>query len=124
VNLYERAKADNKKILNRGFSADFEINNGKTGDDYAAEPDKIKGFYTHTAIDFNANGQMFIGNRISVSFHLGDFTIADDGETFEGWKLSFTNNAGNKLVGSFKEPLVDRTLNMLTTTVTLDRVRS
>jgi len=120
MSRYDRAKSDNQKIINRGFTANFRISHGK-GDNLQSQ--SIKGFYSDTGLMLTPEGIPIVGNTISVSFHVDDITIArNSNETYEDWKLSFVNNTGQTRSGRFRKPFLDRTIGMLTVTVILDEV--
>jgi hypothetical protein len=113
--LYARAKADNKRILNQGFSADMTITNPATG-----EQQTVKGFYIDVPLDINPQSGLPVhARRIACSIHLADLTIGNPAEVAGDWRNSFVNNVGETVSGVMETLDLDRTLGMLTFTVKL-----
>lgn len=115
MNLYDIAKADNKKILNDGFVVDCILTNGKKGSEYKEQKD-IKCHYIDITLDINLEtGLPFVGKKVSVSFHIDDITIGSGiNENYEGWTFEFTNNIGQTFKYKLINPMPDRGLGMLT----------
>ena len=120
MDLYARMKSDNQKIIGKS-SALFTLTNGLTGTSLRTQR-RVKGMYSEPGFGINAQGQAFVDDLLTVSFHLDDITIASAGETFENWRLSFTNNIGETKAGRFDAPKIDRTLGMLTVNVKVEAV--
>ncbi len=118
MSLYDRAKADNKKILNRGLSAQFILHNG-VPDNAETQDQPIQGFYSYPSLSFDMEGNRTIGEKITVSFHLEDITIPFENENFEGWWLEFVDNIGIERKGRLNNAHPDKTFGMLTTNVWL-----
>jgi hypothetical protein len=118
MDLYARVKADNKRIIGMS-SALFTLSNGLTGTS-AKTQRRVRGMYSEPGFGVNAQGQAFVDDLLTVSFHLADITIASSGETFENWRLTFINNIGETRTGRFEAPKIDRTVGMLTVNVRLE----
>ena len=111
-NLYERTKAANKRILNKGYSVTATIENN------IAETQDINLFFVDVALDINPEtGFPIVGNKMAVSFHIEDVTITKD--NFENWKVTFENMLGETRIGVLNNVMQDRTLGMLTATMRL-----
>lgn len=118
MSIYLKAKIDNQRILNKGFSETFTINNGKSG--LLLKSQTIKGFYIDVALNIDPNtGLPIVGQHVGISLNLSDITINATNDNFEGFIISWTNAKGETRKGRWKNIMQDRTLNMITFTVTI-----
>ena len=116
VNLYEKVKTDNQKILNSGFTAVAVLTNSST----IPASQSIQIHYTDVGLDIDPENDLpIVGRKVGVSFHIGDITIEKEKENFESWQLEFTNNKGETVKGVLNNIMQDRTLNMVTSTLRL-----
>lgn len=119
MDIYARVKRDNRKILNREAVV-LTIFNSIRSDEEGYLYQTVQGKFFDVALDFDANGQPFIGRGVGISFHLADVTIAETGETFENWRVSFVNNIGETVTGRMKNPMIDRTVGMVVSRIYVD----
>ena len=120
MSLYDRVKTDNQKILNKGFSIVHHITNGKSGEELKDQD--IKGFYVDTSLEIDPdNGLPIVGQKIAVTFNIDDITIGSGvNENYEKWKAIFTNHVGKERIGYFQNPIPDRTIGMITATLSIE----
>ena len=112
MSLYDKAKADNKRILNQGLSAPITITN--------TVPISliIQGRWTAINLTFDAEGRPISGISYSVGFHVEDVrALMGANENFENWKASFTDNEGNTISGRLENPMNNQTLAYLHSTL-------
>jgi len=115
LNLYQKVKADNKRILNNGFVMPGILNNNNVP---GSQSQTINVFFNDVSFGLNPEtGLPIVGRKVSVSLHLDDITIYQTDSNYEGWVLTFTNNQGQSVKGVFINPMPDRTLGMLTTSL-------
>jgi len=113
LSLYERAKADNRRILNTGFHVTATFTNPATGQTQTAEM-----FYIDAPLDINPQTGMPIrARKIGCHVHLADITIGNPVEVAGDWRVSFVNNTGETVAGVMETLDLDRTLGMLTFSV-------
>lgn len=111
ANLYEKAKAANQRILNKGFSVPATIENN------LSESQDINIFFIDVGLGIEPEtGFPIVSNKMAVSFHIDDLTITHN-DNFEKWKITFVNSKGETRTGAFNDPMQDRTLGMITTTL-------
>jgi hypothetical protein len=122
MNLYERAKADNRRIHNNqmGFNVPMTITNP------AGQSQTLRGSYIDTGLSLSPEtGLPIQARRIAAHVHLADLSIGDPADDETGtWRVSFENTVGETVSGVIEAPMADRTLGMLSLTVRLVTVVS
>ena len=113
--LYARAKADNRRILNRGFHRSITLTSP------AGAIQTVEAFSIDVNLDVDLQSGLPIqGRKIAASVHLSDLTIGDptDGGL---WRASIANSLGQTVTGIIESPDADRTLGMITFVIKLVR---
>jgi hypothetical protein len=83
----------------------------------------VEGFYADTNLDIDpTSGLPIKARKIAAHVHYADLTIGTPSEVAGDWKVNFTNNTGDAIVGIVESPILDRTLGMMTFTVKLLKV--
>ena len=114
MSLYEKAKVDNKRILNQGLSATITITNTVP----APASLKIQGRWTAINLTFDTDGRPISGSSYSVGFHIEDVrALMGTNENFKNWKASFIDNEGNTISGRLENPMNNQTLAYLHSTL-------
>lgn len=109
MNLYDRVRKDNKRILSNGFVADLTLTNPVT-----SETQTVTGFYVDAPLDVDPQSGLPIrARRIAAHVHLSELTIGSPVTVDGYWEVQFENNAGETVHGVIESPDPDRTLNML-----------
>lgn len=107
MNLYSKAKADNKRILNQGLSAPMVITNSLG----VTNPEIVQGRWTAINLTFDTEGRPISGSTFTVAFHVEDVrTIMGTDENFENWRGTFDDNEGNTISGRLENPMNNQTL--------------
>jgi hypothetical protein len=116
--LYARAKADNRRILNTGFHAPITFTHPATG-----EQQVVEGFNIDVPLDINPQSGMPIrARKIAAQIHASDLTIGNPVTVAGEWRVSFISNNGEAIDGLLETPDYDRTLDMLSFRVKLVKV--
>ena len=112
MDLYARAKRDNKRILNERFHTTLTI----TAPD--GEMQFVEGFYIDSPLDIDPETGMPIrSRRIAAHVHLSDMTIGNPATVSGTWKVAFVNNSDASVYGVMEDIAPDGTLDMLSFTI-------
>jgi len=119
MSLYDRIREDSRVILNEGFTAEFTLDNGLTGESRKTQP--INGSYADTGLVIDmTTGLPAAGQKTVIVLHVDDVTISSGpNETFSKFCVTWTNVTGQTRTGKFYKPMVDRTFGIITTTLEL-----
>lgn len=114
MTLFDRIKTDNQRILGSDDMKPITLYNAAS----ASEAGRARGI----DIDFAINPQGFAVNtgKLSIAFNIDDFpTITGANETYKEWEGEFLNSKGETIRGVFNNIFVDKTLNYVSTNLTL-----
>lgn len=121
MNLYERARKDNAKILNSqtGFTVPVVLT-APSGNAY-----NHRAFFVDTNLEINpATGLPMIGRKTAMSISIFNesgalvFSTENPAETAGKWKVAFTSPiTGVAETMTITDPLFDRTLGQITFTL-------
>ena len=118
MTLYDRARADNARILGSGFTLPV-IFTDTTGLEFPADA-----FFKDTEFDIDMNGQPVAARKISISVNLesasGTVQFTHAHRPNRGWRVAFTYN-GLAFTGEVILAMFDRTLGMITMNVQVVR---
>lgn len=116
MTLFDRLKTDNKRILGGDDMKPITLYNAVG----ASEAGKARGIDIDFAI--NPQGQPVNTGKLSIGFHIDDFpTITGTNETYISWEGQFLNSRGETIRGVFNNIFVDKTLNYVSTNLTLKK---
>jgi hypothetical protein len=119
MNLYDRLKADNQRIISGNDMQTVTLYNASGA--FHSGNARV----TSVGMDINSQGQMFATKKHSIAFHISDFlTIMSASETFIGWKATFLNSQNETITGYFNNQLVDKTLDYVSATLTPKKAAS
>jgi len=113
MGLYDRLKTDNIRILSGDDMQEVTLYNSSNGSKagYAR--------VTNVGIDVSPQGQIFASKKCTIGFNISAFSdIVESNENFKGWRAEFVNSQGETIIGIFKNPLVDKTLDYVSATLT------
>ncbi|MBE3065024.1 MAG: hypothetical protein IMZ69_08405, partial [Spirochaetes bacterium] len=120
LSLYERAKADNRRILNTAFHATATFT-APVGSGIAEQTAEI--FYADINLDIDVQtGLPVRARKIAAHVHHADLALGTPVEVAGDWKVAFTNNVGGAILGIVESPILDRTLGQMTFVVKLLKV--
>lgn len=114
MNLYDRARQDNSRILGTGFTIPVVFT------DPSGVECPASAFFKDTEFSLDMTGQPVAARSISLSVNIlaadGTVQFTHAHRPKEGWRVEFTYN-GLAFAGEVIRPMFDRTLGMITMNV-------